>query len=276
MARILITGGAGFIGRHLIKEIGSKKCEFIDKKCGVNLLDPSLNLKDYFKNLKPETIIHLAATSDVKAKKSEIEENNIEATERLLDLCEGIKSIKQIIFSSSSAVYGDTNQTNKETDELNPISYYGKSKVIGEQLIKTFCLENGINYKILRFGNVYGENGKGVINQWIQDIQKKKQITLYGAGNQVRDFIHVTNLVHYITKLIGIGGNVTLNLGTGHEVKLINIKKTLDKFFKSYKVNIKAQKKGDIMVSKLDIKKLKLLFGDYKTISLLEGVRGLI
>ena len=198
----MVTGGQGFIGNKLVKRLEKiGKVVNIDKKSMVNGLcnDIRGNLEKEMKDV--DYIFHLAALHLPKDIKniSELYSVNVEGTRRLLDHAKRF-NVKKIIFSSSAAVYGDGN---------GPINHYGMTKKMSEDLIDFYNLDA----TILRYFNVYGDGGYGLINKLIQDKKYGNRPLIFGDGNNRRDYIHVDDVVE--ANLISISESGVYNVGTG-------------------------------------------------------------
>ena len=181
MKNILITGGSGFLGRNLAKKLKNKnifiydkvqpnyKCKFI-KGSILNSSKINENLKTY----KIDTIIHLAASlgvSNTEKKPSEVIDINFLGTLNILKAITNTK-VKKFIFASSSEVYGDNKKKMIENLDLKPKSLYGHTKILGENLVKTYSNLLGFDYLIFRFFNVcgYGQREDFVISKFFKDI----------------------------------------------------------------------------------------------------------
>ena len=202
MKNILITGGSGCLGRNLIKKFKNKnifiydtiqpnyKCKFI-KGSILNRSKISKKLKIY----KIDTIIHFAAclgVSNTEKNPSEVIDINFTGTLNILEAIKNTK-VKKFIFASSSEVYGDNKKKMIENLELKPKSLYGHTKILGENLVKTYSSIFGFDYLIFRFFNVcgFGQREDFVIPKFFRNIRQKKVITVYGSGTQKRSFCHV-------------------------------------------------------------------------------------
>ena len=293
---ILITGGAGYIGSHTAEILinnkkkvfivdnlstGSKK--LINKKTKFYKEDilNTQKIKKIITVNKIDSIIHLAAVLSVgESEKNPKKYNRINVT-GTKNLLEAVKksNVKNIIFSSTCAVYKDGFAKVNEKTKLGPTSVYGKTKLNCEKAIKFFCKKNKINYGILRYFNVAGasETGKiGQINKGDQlfknlSIETKKKnpvFKIYGSnyktkdGTCVRDYIHVSDIseIHYKV-LLKIDKNFTseiLNCGYG---KGISVNDVIKKFRKYANKNLKILKypkrKGDMIKVISDNTKLK-------------------
>ncbi len=230
---ILITGGAGYIGSHVSEALVSnkKKIYIIDDlstgyKRLVNKkakffkisIHETKKIKELIHKYKIDSIIHLAAVLSVnesEKKPKKYKKINIDGTKNLLKSLYKT-NVKNLIFSSTCAVYKDGLSKVNEKSPLRPSSTYGKTKLKGEKLIISFCKKNKINFGILRFFNVVGASTTsniGQINKGDQlfknlsiEIKKKKPVfKIYGSnyktkdGTCIRDYIHVSDIasIHY-------------------------------------------------------------------------------
>ena len=188
--KILITGGAGFIGRHLISSLSKNHSITIYDDLS-NSTKPDFenvefvkgDILDYENLVKSskgfDMIIHLAAKSNVAESVIHPDETmnvNVKGTENILKCCLQ-NEIKKIIFASSAAVYGECNDIITEETKTNPLSPYGESKLLAENKIKSFAQENDLDAVILRMFNVYGigqtEQYAGVITKFLKNISEK-------------------------------------------------------------------------------------------------------
>jgi UDP-glucose 4-epimerase len=240
--KVLITGGAGFIGSMILEEVLTKGWEpiIVDNLSAGNIstipkgvpfyqIDiRSHNLEEVFRLNKPEIVIHQAAQISVEYSKHHPKEDceiNIVGTINLLDLCVKYK-VSKFIFASSAAVYGATkNVPILETNELKPISFYGLSKWMSEQYIKLYHNQHGLSYTILRYSNVYGVGQNplgeaGVISIFTNKIIKHQPLTVYGEGSQTRDFIFVRDVAKANLQAVSFGDNKTFNISTGKPISL--------------------------------------------------------
>ncbi|MDH3277480.1 MAG: NAD-dependent epimerase/dehydratase family protein [Nitrosopumilus sp.] len=285
--RILITGGAGFIGRYLVNSLSShhevtiydnlsnsskKNIEFLLKK-GVKFVHA--DILDYEKLQKScigyDLIIHLAAKSDVADSVIHPEitnKVNIVGTENVIRCCIENK-IKKIIFASSSAVYEDSKVPINENAKTNPVSPYGKSKLVAEKKIKEFSKEHGIDAISLRMFNVFGigQNEKyyGAISKFVENILKNKPIEINGDGEQTRDFIGILDVVEAfncaIKNIQGKKGDV-FNIGTGKSISINELVKMILRIAdKKIEVKNKKQNKSEIKFSVADVTLAKIELG---------------
>ena len=275
--RILITGGAGFIGSHVCEKLVEKGHELIivdNMSTGIesNVPDNCLLFKMDIKSRialqallrftkKIDAVIHLAAQTQVSNSVSNPEEDASENIIGIINVLESMKqfNIPKIIFASSAAVYGNKEQIPIEEYSIpEPTSQYGASKLSSEEYIKTYSRLYGIEYCIFRFSNVFGPRQNtdtgGVIAKFFDKINNNQPTIIYGNGNQTRDFVYVKDVASAIEhSLDSITG--TFNLSTGTETS-INDLSNLMKEFKDFKIQFKPEKPGDIYKSSLCNKKL--------------------
>lgn len=273
--KILVTGGAGFIGRNLVEHLlknneitiyddlsNSTKEKILRlikngaKFVKGDILDFGL-LSETSKN--KDIVIHLAAKSDVSESviHPEITSNvNLNGTINVLKCCAQNK-IKKIIFSSSAAVYGDCKDLPiKEESKTEPLSPYGASKLAAEDEIKKYAVEFGFDAIILRMFNVYGvgqnELYSGVISVFLKNIAQNQPLIIYGDGKQIRDFISIYDIIEAFDCAIVARGIKTFNIASGKSISINQLSEILSAR-KKIKVIYKEQKKGDIKNSVADV-----------------------
>ncbi|MCW4005004.1 MAG: GDP-mannose 4,6-dehydratase [Candidatus Bathyarchaeota archaeon] len=238
---ILVTGGAGFIGFHLCKKLcelganvtiydnlSSGRQENVDDLPDAKFVKGDiLNLQQLLDLPKYDIIYHLAAqvvvpysmenpTSDF--------ETNAHGTVNVLEKARKDKS--RLVFSSTAAVYGNpTMFPTPESYGFHPFSCYGLSKVVGEQYCQIYTLQYGLDITVFRFANVYGSRCHGVINDFMDKLQKNpEKLEIIGTGEQARDFVHVFDVVEAL--VLGTEEKATgktFNLGFGKTTKIIDL-----------------------------------------------------
>ncbi len=276
MKNILVTGGAGFIGSHVADYLinngyrvviidnltSGRECNLNDKAIFYNHNILSDSIEEVFKKEKITHIFHFAAQiSVVKSVQDPIYDAkiNILGTLNLLKYSKQY-NIEKFIAASSAAVYGDIPSPIKETDRPYPISQYGLSKLVMEKYIEM----SGVNYLIFRFSNVYGprqsaDGEAGVVTIFSEAMKNNKEVTIYGDGKQIRDFIYVEDIAKIASKL-GISDihNQILNLSTSKGMSINELFECLKNQYNYKKSPIYAPKKsGDIDVSILDNGRLR-------------------
>ncbi len=304
--KILITGGAGFIGKYLVKSLSSngEHITIFDnfsnstKDFTYSLVDNSINViegditnyNDIQNAVKDhDVVIHLAAKISVSESIKNPTETfrvNVDGTENVLTAC--IQNhVKKFIALSSAAVYGDNNNPNeifKENYEVHPISPYGQSKLDMEKEIMKISKKHNLNSMVLRLFNVYGkgqtEEYAGVISKFENCINKKIPLIIFGDGNQTRDFVAVEDVINLISEQITSKFENTFNLfniGSGQSTKIIDLANLMIKISdKKNKIIFEDAKEGDIVFSNTSIEKAKQYL-DYKPkISLNEGINNFL
>lgn len=279
--RILITGGAGFIGSHLVELLlleGEHEIVVIDNldtgrrenvPNGVEFLKMDIrhpDLEKVFKDYNFDAVVHLAAQTMVpfSLEHPDVDADvNISGLINVLECCRK-NNVKTVLFSSSAAVYGNNeNVPLREDSVLLPMSFYGISKMVSEHYLRVYHELYAINTIVFRFANVYGErqgNGGegGVISIFGKMIAEGKQLTLFGDGEQTRDFVYVGDIARALAAGLLAQGNLILNVANSSEVS-INI--LVDEFRKVAKKNIEVKyeepRQGDIYRSCLDNTALK-------------------
>ena len=282
MKKVLITGGAGFIGSHVADRFLLNNYEVIaadnlvtgnvDNINGKNIKFFNIDIRDrekleeLFKNEQPDYVIHLAAQVSVSSSVEDVlydAEENITALINILELCKKYNTEK-IVFSSTAAVYGIPEEVpSRETNKTAPLSPYGLSKLTGEEYIKMYSRLFGVNYVILRYANVYGPRQSahgeaGVVSIFNDKIKANGDIFIEGDGFQTRDFVYVKDVsgANYICATEDIK-NETFNVSTNTDISILELFNTMKKY-SGYEKDAfhKEARKGDIRNSRLDNNKL--------------------
>ena len=252
MKKVLITGGAGFIGSHLAERLSKKyKVIVIDNLFQGNKLKINKNIKLVIGDVRNakliekysrgcETIFHLAAIIGVDVvSRNKLENMNVEF-EGIKNVCDSAKKnkIKKIIYSSSSGVYGKINYKKrvKENSIVSPYSGYAMSKRNSEIYLENFYKETNISCSSIRLFNVYGkrQDSRMVIPRFVDQVRKNKDITIYGNGKQTRDFTHIDDCIKTF-ELINkkIKGYEIFNSSKGKDIKILDLAKLIKKLFNS-------------------------------------------
>lgn len=255
MKKILVTGGAGFIGSHLVEKLLEQDYEVfvVDNESAISSdkfywFDKAKNYKfDILEKEKLEKIFqnnidfvfHLAAETRIQPSIKEPEKcfnTNINGTINILELAKKYKT-KRIIFASTSAVYGLNEPPNFEEQKMDCLNPYSASKLCGEILCNTYTKIYNLETICFRFFNVYGERmpDKGDYSPVIAIFKRQKKnneaMTIVGSGLQVRDFIHVKDIVSGLISGMNTKNPNALgqsyNLGTQHPYSVLEIAKLL-------------------------------------------------
>jgi len=246
MSKIIVTGGAGFVGSHLtdrlIKEnhqvvvidnLSTGKKENLNKKAKfykINILSPKIS--QIFKKERPDFVFHFAA--HIEARESVRDpisdaKVNILGSLDVLENCRKFK-VKEIIFASSGGeIYGAAKKIPTPEDYLSqPISPYGVSKLTIEKYLDAYYRLFGLKYKVLRYGNVYGPKQNphgeaGVIAIFIDRMLKNEPPFIHGSGKQTKDYIFIEDAIEATIRSLKKNFIGALNIGTGKESSVLEI-----------------------------------------------------
>lgn len=276
--KILITGGAGFIGHNLA-------LHFVRRGYDVTVVDSMERSSEYaLRRLKElevpiikadvrmfddygsfDVVVHAAAYVSVEESVGEpvkYLENNVLGTARIGYEC--IKRNSKIIYLSSAAVYGEPLKVPISEDHpARPQSPYGLSKLQGEEILRNFAAVYGLKYVILRLFNVYGPGQNpsyaGVITSFLKKTLRSEPLVIYGDGEQTRDFVYVGDIAEVIEFLVreDVFNNETYNIGSGKPVTIRELAKTVMKLVgKDLPLIHEPPRPGDIKHSVADISKV--------------------
>ncbi len=301
--RILITGGAGFVGRHLAEFLLSKnyKITILDQflnstkkeiipllKKGVILLEGDITESKSLEQIKQfDFVVHLAAQINVDASILDPDYTmkvNVIGTENLLKICVKNK-IKNFVFASSAAVYGEPKGLPLTEDSaLDSISPYGKSKILMENLVKDYSKKFHLNCIALRFFNIYGigqsEEYAGVISKFLKNINDNQNLTIFGDGTQTRDFVSVDDVIMAIENaIINLNGKTgdCYNIGSGDHISIKDLAELMIKISgKNLTIEYGSKKIGDVQHSSTTIHLAKNQINFSPKISLENGLQKLL
>ncbi len=296
---IFITGGAGFLGSHLTQflidqgHIVTIFDNFTNSNSKIFLNDDKVKLIEgdiinYSKLSKSmndiELVIHLAAQISVKDSLKNPKNTikiNVDGTQNLLKSCIENK-ITNFIAASSAAIFGDQSvMPLTEKSSKNPISPYGKSKLLMEEKILEFSKQNNFNSIILRFFNLYGLGQSiqyaGVITKFLENIKNNSNLMIYGTGEQTRDFIHVDDAISTFDLAIkNINQKIgeIYNVGSGQSITILELAQSILQISKkNLKIIHKPELDGDIIQSLTSIEHIATDMGFTPKISLEKGLK---
>jgi UDP-glucose 4-epimerase len=240
--RVVVTGGAGFIGSHVVDalvvrgdevvvvdSLVSGKTEHVPAAADLRVRDVREPLDDLFDEIRPEGVLHLAAQADVRVsveKPVEDAEVNVLGTIQVLEAAR--RHAAQVVFSSTGgAIYGDCDEPVGEDAPLQPISPYGTAKLSGEEYLRAYNRLYGSTHVALRYGNVYGprqdpHGEAGVVAIFLGALTAGKSPRIFGEGRQTRDYVYVGDVARATLQALGQEPGV-FNVGTGKETSVLEL-----------------------------------------------------
>lgn len=298
--RVCVTGGAGFIGSHLvdrlialghtvlvIDNLTTGVREFVNPKAVFIEMDVrDANIESIFADFKPQVVFHEAAQTMVPAS---MENPKMDCDVNLLGLVNILEAsrkhkVEHFLMPSSAAVYGDLDTLPLTEDMIGkPTSFYGLTKLTGEGYLRIYEQAFGLKTVCFRYSNVYGprqgDGGEGgVISIFTRLINEGQGLTIFGDGEQTRDFIYVDDVVEANIKAMNhpeLTGVYNISTNTSTSVnKLVSYFKSISN--KDLPVYYEAERTGDIRHSRLCNQKAKVDFDFLSTVDLERGLRDTI
>jgi UDP-glucose 4-epimerase len=296
--KVLITGGAGFIGSHIVDilidegsevvivdDLSSGNERNINKKAKFYKLDiQDPKLKDIFHNEKPDCVCHQAAQKDVRLSVSDPIHDakiNVLGTINIFQNCLRYK-VKKITFASTGgAIYGEQDVfPAPETHPLKPISPYGITKLVAEHYLHYYKTIYGLDYASLRYSNVYGprqdpHGEAGVVAIFVQKMINGEQPVINGDGEQTRDYVYVKDVARAnVLALKDSSSETVFNIGTGVETSVNQLFYQLrDALGLSVKEEHAPAKDGEQLRSVIECKRAKDILNWIPQISLADGLQ---
>ncbi len=293
--RIVVTGGAGFIGSHLTDRLVREEHEVtvIDnlstgKKENINpnaeLIAKDMVQENFTREIREKDVVfHMAADPNVRSSVRNAMKgfnNNVIATFKLLETCRKAK-IKHIVFTSTSTVYGDAEEIpTPESYPCEPISNYAASKLACEAYLSSYAHSYGIKTTVLRYANIFGERSDhGVMYDFYHKLKKNpKELEILGDGQQDKSYLHIDDCISATMKAFKKQEKIydVFNVGSSEKNKVNEIAELVSR-------NMKLKPKfkytggtrgwtGDVKLMLLDTKKIESL-GWIQRISLQEGIK---
>ncbi len=302
--RVVVTGGAGFIGSHLVEALskqysvlildnfstGTMKNLDASRSSDVKVVrgdirDPSL-IRATLRHAM--AVFHEAARVSVtRSVKDPALTNDVNVNGTLNLLIASVKNrVKRFVFASSSSVYGEKHTPSKREDMVpTPISPYGVSKLSAESYCRAFYRTYGLETVSLRYFNVFGPRQRlgpytGVITTFIKRASKKQPPVIYGDGTQTRDFTYVTDVVQ--ANLLALeshdAAGEAFNIGTGTSTTVDDLAKSVIRLCHQPKLRIvrKPARPGDILHSRADISRARKVLGYKSHVKLEEGLQHVV
>jgi UDP-glucose 4-epimerase len=237
--RAAVTGGAGFIGSHVVDALVARgdevyvvdnfatgRRENLNEAATVMEIDIREPLAGLFEEIQPELVVHLAAQADVG---TSVERPLFDAEVNVVGTLNVLEAVRphgaQLVFSSSGgAIYGECERPAREEDERRPVSPYGTAKLAAEEYLATWNRLHGTRHVALRFANVYGPRQLaklegGVVAIFMDRLRAGESVTIFGDGEQTRDYVYVGDVVRAVLAAVGRDGGV-FNVGTAAETSV--------------------------------------------------------
>ncbi len=300
MAQYLVTGGAGFIGSHLSEELVRRghqvrvadslvtgKRSNLDHVPGVEFLEGDLADLDFARKAVTgsDFVLHQAALPSVpRSVKDPITSNraNVDATLNVLVAARDA-GVRRVVFAGSSSAYGNTVTSPKHEDmPTSPLSPYALQKVVGEQYLQMFTSLYGLETVTIRYFNVFGPRQdpsspySGVISLFAMALLENRAPTIYGDGEQSRDFTFVANVVDGVLRACeatGASGRV-INVATGSSISLNALFEAMRRLIgATVKPEYAGPRTGDVRDSLADLRLAKEILGYKPTVPFEEGLK---
>lgn len=301
MTNVLVTGGAGFIGSHIVEgmikrgittrvldDFSTGSRENLEGIEGIEVIEADIRDYDALRAAmeRIEIVFHHAALASVSASvKDPVLSNsvNLDGTVKVLSAAKDA-GVKKVVYAGSSSAYGDTPaQPKVESMREQPISPYAVNKTAGEKYCNVFSRIYGLETVVLRYFNVFGprqdpsSHYSGVISLFIQKLLAGQRPIIYGDGEQTRDFVFVGNVVmaNIFASVSRIGGGEVFNVATGEKVSINRLLEIIMELLdiKNVKPIYREHRKGDLKHSLADIGKAQQAFGYWPVIGLREGLK---
>ena len=283
MSKILVTGGAGFIGSHLVDRLIKKGHQVVvvdklytGKKKNLN---PKAKFYQFdiqnrkvfniFKREKPDIVYYLSGPINLRRKIDdplfEKSLNILGSFKKILDYSHSLEIKKFVFISSGGAIYEEANIIpTSENYPASPTSIYGLANLIMEKFLEEYSKAHHLNFIILRLSNVYGPRQwkSGIIPSFITSLLKNKSSIIYGNGKQTRDFIYIDDAVEAMIVAAKIKEKEIFNVGSGREVSINQLYKKIAKILdKKIELKYFLSQDAGIKRSALDFSKIKKNLG---------------
>jgi len=291
--RALVTGGAGFIGSHVVDALVARGDEvhvldnlatgsrdFVSEQATLHEGDIRTDAPHAFEKARPEVCFHLAAQADVgtSVERPDFDADvNVVGTIRVLEAARAHGT--QIVFSSTGgAIYGECDGPAGEDSPRQPLSPYGIAKLSAEEYLRGWNRLHGARHVALRFANVYGPRQAaslegGVVAIFLERLAAGTPTTIFGDGGQTRDFVYVTDVVRGMLAAVGRDGG-TFNIGTGIETSVNELHEACRRAAGSTdSPSYAPARSGDVLRSVIDPTRAWRELGWQPQVSLADGLR---
>ncbi len=294
--RVLVTGGAGFIGSHLVDallaegrrvtvvdDLSSGDAGRVADEADLRRLDivDRVALDELVEEVRPQAIFHLAAQSSVTVSVTDPARDcavNVQGTLNVLEAATRLRA--PLVFTSTGgALYGDEAPIPTSEDRIPaPLSPYGASKWAGEAYVKTWSAASGVPHAVCRLGNVYGPRQSphgeaGVVAIFTHHLHSGRSPKLFGEGRPTRDYVHVADVVAALRAASGVAG--TFNVATGVETDVMTVWNALSQASGSdVQPTMAPLREGELQRSCMDPSRARRELGWEAGIPLEQGLRG--
>jgi UDP-glucose 4-epimerase len=300
---VLVTGGAGFIGSHLVERLlaAGDRVRVLDnlstgKRSNLPPSPPVEFIEGDIRDAATvelavrgvDAIVHLAAVASVQASVDDPVGTHATNLVGTLNLLEATRrhGVGRFIYASSAAVYGDTTTLPvAEDSRLAPLSPYAADKLAGEHYLDFYGRKYGLRGTAFRFFNIYGPRQdpsspySGVISIFADRLRAGAAVTVFGDGQQTRDFVYVGDLARILASALRNDKAVgrVINVGRGVECSLLELLKTLEQLSDaSIARHHQAARVGDIVRSCADVQRLQAVFGEVPATPMVDGLGALL
>lgn len=293
--RILITGGCGFIGSRVVRNLLATEHELFvidDLSSGDRSAIPEMRVDlmvcdirsvaatEYIRYIAPHCVIHLAAQIDVQVSMDQQlldADINVMGTLNVMEACKGLADFERFVFASTAAVYGNNRDLPLMEDAVPmPISPYGMSKWIGEQYLELNGSMADFPYCALRFANVYGDKGgrgKDVISNFWKQIAEDESPIIYGDGEQTRDFIYVEDIAEALILALDVRENGIYNISTNEQTSINDVLRVMNALLEMTVMSEnRPERIGDLRDSRLSNRKFQDVTGWQPMYTLAKGL----
>jgi UDP-glucose 4-epimerase len=291
--RAAVTGGAGFIGSHVVDALVARgddvhvidnfatgRRENLNGAATVHEHDICEPLEQLFDEIGPEVVVHLAAQADVG---TSVERPLFDAAVNVVGTLNVLEAARphsaQLVFSSTGgAIYGECERPAREDDERRPLSPYGTAKLAAEEYLATWNRLHGTRHVALRFANVYGPRQLaklegGVVAIFTDRLRAGEGVTIFGDGEQTRDYVYVGDVVAAVLAAAGRDSGGVFNVGTETET---SVNELFEACRRVAGVDAEAAhapaRAGDVLRSVLDVSRAERELGWRPQTSLAEGL----
>lgn len=283
--KILILGSEGFVGKNLVDGLSKNHQVFcadqLDNSTHQNYTKLDItNYQNVEENVKDvDVVVHLAAHSLVSSLDGSITNGrvNIIGLLNLLEVCRK-NNIKKIIFTSASSLIGEpTTEKVKEDHPAKPKTAYGITKLTSEHYLRLYNELYNIDYVIFRFFNIYGPYQKnGLIPSLYSRISKNEPLTVFGKGDQIRDYVYIEDVIPFFEKAIteNLADNKIFNMGTGKGTSILDVINILSEAMNIQpEIEYKEPRPGEIGNFVADPQLLSSIFGNVPSTAVKEGIQ---